>query len=293
MNEAVRVQVEDHIQSQAKNVRKFQSFLSKNQSAPYCVKRKVWQAALNSSLMYGAETWWCSDMNSVNRIYIKSLRDLLGVRITTCTELVYLESGEPSASALIKSKQIKYLQKLQSRNDFNDSYLCKVIDKAINVQSPMGKYIQQLRQIEQGPVISEREQLKIKVRNQLYSTRRQTYQEINPDLESPDLYKKSSDFVPEHYRIAFTRLRLGSHRLKVETGRWSRIPRERRLCPCGQIQDESHALLNCSQLSHLRQEFCNLDFNSLATLMSFTDFSYLCKYLFIVNKKIQEINVSS
>ena len=37
--------------------------------------------------------------------------------------------------------------------------------------------------------------------------------------------------VPEYNRKAFTRLRLSSHKLKIETGRWSRIPKEARRCP--------------------------------------------------------------
>ena len=291
MNQPIRVQVEEHVLSQAKNIRKFQSFLYKNQSAPYTVKRKVWLAALNNSLTYGAETWWCSNLKMVNGIYIRSLRDMLGVRATTCTDLVYLESGEPSASALIKARQIKYMQKLQSRNGFDDSYICKVINKAVNTQSPMGKYIQQLQQLQQDPLASEREALEIKVRNQLGSTRRDTYMEINPGLITPDIYRKSFDFVPEHHRTAFTRIRLGSHRLRVETGRWSRIPRERRLCPCGQVQDERHALLNCPLTSNLRREFCNLNFHSILTLMTHTDNNYLCKYLFRLSKRIEEINI--
>ena len=280
MNEPVRVQVKEHIQSQAKNIRKFQSFLSKNQGAPYSVKRKVWLAALNSSVMYGAETWWCSDMKEVNGVYIKSLRDLLGVRTTTCTDLVYLESGEPSASALIKTRQIKYIQKIQARDDYNDSYISKIIDKSINAQSPMGKYFRQLQQLEQNPLISEQEALKIKVRNHLGSTRREAYLGMNPELESPSIYRKTANFVPDHYRTAFTRFRLGSHRLKVETGRWSRIPRERRLCLCGQVQDEMHTLLDCPLLNDLRREFSHLNFNSLEDLMTYTD-DYLCKYILV------------
>lgn len=200
MNESIRVQVEEHIQAQTNNIHKFQSFLSKNQSAPYCVKRKVWLAALNSSLMYGAETWWCSDMKAMNRTYLRSLRDLLGVRTTTCTDLIYLESGEPSASALIKSRQIKFMQKLESRNDYNDSYIRKAIEKAINTQSPMGKYIQQLKRLQQDPISSERESLKRKMTEE-HSTRRETYKKINPGLDSPAVYRKSSDFVPDHCRI--------------------------------------------------------------------------------------------
>ena len=33
--------------------------------------------------------------------------------------------------------------------------------------------------------------------------------------------------------------------LPIETGRWTRIERERRLCPCRQIQTELHVLVHC------------------------------------------------
>ena len=39
-----------------------------------------------------------------------------------------------------------------------------------------------------------------------------------------------------------TRLRSSSHKLVTETGRWSCIPRVDRLCPCGVIQTEQHAI---------------------------------------------------
>ena len=53
-------------------------------------------------------------------------------------------------------------------------------------------------------------------------------------------------FIPEHLRIAFTRFRTSSHRLKIETGRWARLTRERRICKSGEgIGDEQHALTSC------------------------------------------------
>ena len=43
------------------------------------------------------------------------------------------------------------------------------------------------------------------------------------------------------------KFRLGSHRLPIETGRWSRIPRNERVCTnCGVLGDEDHALYHCS-----------------------------------------------
>ncbi len=34
----------------------------------------------------------------------------------------------------------------------------------------------------------------------------------------------------EFKRIVYTRFRLSAHNLKVETGRWARLPREERVC---------------------------------------------------------------
>jgi hypothetical protein len=67
-----------------------------------------------------------------------------------------------------------------------------------------------------------------------------TYAILNPELKSHPVYKQR---YPKYLRIAFTRLRLSSHNLRIETGRWSRIERERRLCTCGEIQTEEHVSL--------------------------------------------------
>ena len=58
---------------------------------------------------------------------------------------------------------------------------------------------------------------------------------------SPVLYPRSKCMVPEHYRIAVNRLRLSSHYLKIETGRWSRIPLENRMFTYNNdIQTDQH-----------------------------------------------------
>ena len=77
-------------------------------------------------------------------------------------------------------------------------------------------------------------------------TKTVTYCSINPTFELHPIYQNSKDPLDDYLRIAFTRFRTSSHRLKVETGRWSRLPRERRLCKCEMgVQTEEHALVEC------------------------------------------------
>ena len=61
------------------------------------------------------------------------------------------------------------------------------------------------------------------------------------------------------FRIAMTKFRVASHRLEVETGRWSRlnaIPFEERKCKiCNQLEDEFLFLFQCPIYSYLRLRY--------------------------------------
>ena len=104
-----------------------------------------------------------------------------------------------------------------------------------------------------------------------------TYKVINPSLEVQPVYASKSKHTSEPYRIAFSRFRLGAHRLRGKTGRWSHIPRDVRVCRCGPfVQDEDHVIRKCSltrDISHF-DESCSLP-SSLSVLEN-PDASRLC-----------------
>ena len=71
-------------------------------------------------------------------------------------------------------------------------------------------------------------------------------------------YKSYLDTVTtSKFRVALSRLRLSSHRLEIETGRWAKpnsIPIENRLCTsCMKFEDEFHFVLECTRYNDLRQ----------------------------------------
>lgn len=101
-----------------------------------------------------------------------------------------------------------------------------------------------------------------------------------------------SEFVLEPYllnvknfydRISFSQLRLSSHKLHIETGRYVRpkIDRCNRLCnACNQVEDEKHLLLHCQKFVVAR----NFMFNTVSTYHNnFSRMSDHGKYIFLLS----------
>lgn len=251
-NDKAADNVKKHVTSKHKHTMKYLSFLRKNSDAPYSIKKVVWNSALLSSVFYGCETWLCKDLKCTSKPYMTTLKALLGVRPTTCNDLVLIEAGVLDAKAFIIEKQKQFFKKLLSRPNFQSSYLHNVIQMSINAHSEMGVYLSNLMD-KLDDVSDSNAQVKDKVLNS-DSTRRVEYRKLNPTLSVHPMYSREI-VVSEHARIYMSRIRLSSHRLKVETGRWARIPRDQRLCECGQIQNEFHVLVKCPLNKQIRKEY--------------------------------------
>ena len=80
--------------------------------APFMVKRRVFEAAFSSAILYGCETWIDVNLKPIETMYMRGVKALLGVRQTTPNELCLIEAGLPSVRALIKKKQVMLIQKI-------------------------------------------------------------------------------------------------------------------------------------------------------------------------------------
>ena len=124
---------------------------------------------------------------------------------------------------------------------------------AIESNSPYIKYYQKLETDFGDPKVCDetlREQITDALRQKLEhqhnldsNSKLGTYYQINPSLSScvPDPQLKL-----EAEREIVTRFRTGSHSLAIETGRYGNVPRENRLCSCGEgIQTVWHIFAEC------------------------------------------------
>ena len=286
MATSVADQVKEHIKSKQCHVWKYQSFVYKNRFAPYKVKRTVLQGAVNSSLLYSCESWLTNSLQCVDTAILGCIKSLLGVRTQTCTELVYIESGFCPASATVKNRQRKFMNKLFNRNDYDELPVGKAMQLAQQEKTPAAQYIEKLM----AHTASFEDQARISIRDKVSSstrTRMSTYRELNRDLDLHAVYDCKSFYIPEAARISFSRMRLSSHYLRIETGRWSRVVREQRLCICGEIQTETHVLINCPETEALRTQYQSLDYTNLSSLLSSTDHTATVNYVHNVLLKME------
>ena len=122
-----------------------------------------------------------SDLRFAEKSYMNMLKLLLGVRLSTCNDLVIVETGFPSVKDFVKDKQLKFLEKLQNRLHFKDSYIKFVLDLAVHKGSPMGRYISNLQH--EQPVTSFLQCANTKREENIrssQSSRRINYCAINP-----------------------------------------------------------------------------------------------------------------
>jgi hypothetical protein len=233
------------------HVLKFEAFVRKNSEMPFSVKKTVLCAAVTSAILYGCESWLsASAVKIISPLYAACVRNLLGVRKTTATDLCLIEAGLPSALEHIQIAQRRYFSKFLNTTP-EESPVAHAWHIARNANTPAARYISS---ITSSPPTDYSEKLRAAVRDSSRSKFVTYASLINPDLSVNAMYSDSA--LPEFQRIAITRFRLSSHNLAIERGRWARIPRESRLCvhcdDASHIQDEQHVISHCAKHAGLR-----------------------------------------
>ena len=112
MNNTVTKQIELQLQQKNPHTIKFASFLYKNNDCPFIVKKTVWESAFKAAIFYGCETWLTKDLQLIEKPYLKTVKQLLNVRQTTCSDTLLIDLGISNAKSMVKDKQCKFLKTL-------------------------------------------------------------------------------------------------------------------------------------------------------------------------------------
>ena len=263
--------VRAHANSKMPHILKFVSFIRKNSDIPFNIKKRVFDAALMSTLLYGCESWVGADLKPMTKLYNWGLKTLLGVRRSTCNDVCYVESGYPPLCDLVKYKQHKFFHTMwRDRAAYDDDPLSFVINMVTGSNTCTARSVREFldNDIEYISVAMQRVIENIQNSD---SSRRITYRDINPDFSIHSVYREKH-VINETHRLAFTQFRVSGHSLACETGRWNRrgrgrLPLDQRLCACGQIQTERHVTQVCALSQSIREKY---NFVELETLFSNT-----------------------
>ena len=276
-NGSASASLKAHVAEKKKHLNRLNIFLSRNHDAPFFVKRKVFDAAFSSAILYGCESWIDVPLAPVEAMYMTAVRRLLDVRRSTSKLTCLVEAGLPSLEALIKDKQCKFLRKmLVDRDGMSEDPLMYTLAYIKDNCETTYQYIHDVMQRDDY-IDADRVELCRQLRETPpEKTKLRLYSKFNPDLEVHPLYKgtDSKSCVEDNLRITFTRIRLCSHSLRSETGRWNRVPADQRFCPhCHDqsIQNEEH-LLECPATLPIRTMYnVGSDIQSTLTEPSKTD----------------------
>ena len=257
---------------------KFVSFCQKNNDIPFWVKKKVFDAALMSSLLYGCESWLNGNIKPMENLYNMCIKHLLGVRKTTNTNLCLVELGLPPLKALVKQRQKKFFKCMWTeRRDMNDDPLSFVLHLVKDSRICTRNYIEDLLESESNDV-SEGSNKLIQDIISSDSSKCIYYVTINPDMKVHDIYSTKVS-LNELERMSWSKLRLSAHSLAIETGRWNRrgrgrLPMDQRLCQCGLVQTERHVVETCTMSQHIRNLHSVRSLENL--FLEIEDYSKVC-----------------
>ena len=276
-----------HVKDKMKHIIKYYSFLNRNPDLPFKIKKRVAEACLMSSLLYGTETLLCETYGNLERAYMRIVKSLLFVRESTCNDVCLVESGMMSLKSQIKLRRDKFIKKQFQSLHENDPL--KLVWNVTEIIKPTSfKIIDNI--LNSHTCMDDTEERKSRLKANT-SSKRATYCTLNPTLQYHIMY--STVGIIEHKRVAVTRFRVSAHNLKIETGRWNRTPRNERKCSCplNEVQDEYHVVFKCKLSDHLRRKY-DIKCLTLEKLFEMEP-KKLCNYIFDILKLYEGVNTKT
>ena len=138
--------------------------MSANHDAPFSVKKKVFEAAFSSAILYGCETWLKVPLKPVETLYMTGVKTMLGVRTTTPNLMCLLEAGLPSVQAMIREKQAKFLRRMGTRQGMPDDPLWFALEMTKQENRVMNSHMEQVMNV-LDHISTDKEELMERVRS--------------------------------------------------------------------------------------------------------------------------------
>ena len=268
--------VEADIKHRKINIVKFYAFLRSNRNAPVDVKLTVLEACVLSSILHNAETWAGSKIDQLEVVYRRMLKSILGIRMTACSEMLFVELGVYSIKTYVLIKQYNFWKKIEDLDNSDPLKYAITLGKQYKLKEVQHYENLLEKYTSADEIVSEfYEKVKadIRAKAEQKRSRYMTYLKINPLLEHPSVYKSLNSFKSVSM---IAKLRTTTHNLQIDMGRRTHTPQEQRKCHCSAVEDEEHFLLHCNSYNNIRQQHRT----SNKTLSSILDDAELLPYIY-------------
>ena len=236
------------------------------------IKQKclLFNSMVGSVLNYASEIWGFHRANEVEIVHNRFCRNVLKLGRNVPKFFLYGELGHLPMSVIRKYRIIKYwLHILHDKPKFvYDVYKLLCTDAALGKVNWAYKIRDLLYNLGLNYVWLEQENINVSfeyIKNRINDQYYQNWHASLTDCEKLSLYcSYKTDFVFENYLhfdcnfAILTKLRSGTLKLYVETGRYDNTPRLNRVCKCcfmNCIEDEYHFVLICPTFRSLRCHF--------------------------------------
>ncbi len=136
-----------------------------------------------SAVSYGCKSWLNADLKPVTKLYNWCLKQMLGVRGTTCNGICYIESGFPPLQALVQSRQRKFYSKMYvERFSMDDDPFGFVMRTVVDTRYNTKAYVMELIENNIDDCAVSMDTLKDNVKRSLTSRRITHLNTMNPHL---------------------------------------------------------------------------------------------------------------
>ena len=253
---------------------------------------KLFDTLIKPIILYACESWGNNIYGSLNNIdsifkdsfeklHIKICKQILGTHRKTMNIPVLAELGRFSRKLSIDTQMIKYflrLDKLPKERFLHKLYIENKTqqenrkDWNYRIKEILNKcgfsYIwrNQFNDVKQDKKENSINRLIFTRMKDIFSQNALAY--INKDkskncgkMNFLSQIKQTYAFEPylnignDNHCKAITKLRLSSHRLEIEVGRWKKLTREERICrscELGKVENETHVLFECPRYMQKR-----------------------------------------
>lgn len=236
---------------------------------------QLFDAFVGSILSYGSEVWGFSKSKEIERIHLKFCKRILKVKLSTSNAGIYGELGRYPLYITRYVRILRYWFKILNTNNIILSTVYR--NMLHDCEKGLNNWVTNVKHIlfefgfgnvwnnpynVNGNVFCNHFKQRLidcfiqKWQNDLEKNRVLT---MYKHIKNTFTFENYLNTMPVRLRVPLSRIRLSSHSLRIETGRYgrARIERNQRICTlCTlDVEDEYHFIITCPVYNDIRRKY--------------------------------------